>query len=547
MKLLLTLLLAACCLFGNAQSRSGSMQTDIDSLFKAFDRPGSPGAAVLVVKDGRIAFEKGYGMANLEYDQPITPTTVFDIASVSKQFCGFAISTLIQEGKISPDDDIHKYLPWVPQFGKTITVRNLIHHTSGLRDWPEALHAAGWRWDEAFRYEDIIRMVGKQRELDFDPGSKYQYSNTGYNLLAEIVTKVSGTPFPQWIAEHIFKPLGMNESVVMSDYSKVVKHLASSYNTENDGYHKSTDELIAWGSSSILTTTEDLAKWVIRFQQGLDEKDPVYLRMIETDKLNNGQANNYAYGLDVRAVDGHRNINHTGGWAGFATVISNYPDQKLSIIILANTNNFNPYGNASEIARLILKDKTKPAPATEDLSRLPTIQVDTMRLKKYTGTYQLGPGWYATFTLENGRMMVQANGEDKFTTDFKSDTVLWVRAYGASVTFTDIKDKAYALKYKGILAKRVEPVKTDPAELPRYAGTYYSKELETTYRLSIENGKLVAHHMRLGDFNLQPDLIAVDQFGSDVGTMAFFKDKENKIAGFRLSGGRIRNILFEKQ
>src|SRR6185437_8925833 len=119
MKLLLTLLLAACCLFGSAQSRSGSMQTDIDSLFKAFDRPGSPGAAVLVVKDGRIAFEKGYGMANLEYDQPITPTTVFDIASVSKQFCGFAISTLIQEGKISPDDDIHKYLPWVPQFGKT--------------------------------------------------------------------------------------------------------------------------------------------------------------------------------------------------------------------------------------------------------------------------------------------------------------------------------------------------------------------------------------------------------------------------------------------
>src|SRR6185312_6459891 len=174
---------------------------------------------------------------NLEYDQPITPTTVFDIASVSKQFCGFAISTLIQEGKISPDDDIHKYLPWVPQFGKTITVRNLIHHTSGLRDWPEALHAAGWRWDEAFRYEDIIRMVGKQRELDFDPGSKYQYSNTGYNLLAEIVTKVSGKPFPQWIAEHIFKPLGMNESVVMSDYSNVVKHLASSYYTENDGYH----------------------------------------------------------------------------------------------------------------------------------------------------------------------------------------------------------------------------------------------------------------------------------------------------------------------
>jgi CubicO group peptidase (beta-lactamase class C family) len=547
MKLLFTLCLALCCLFGCAQNKSGPMQAAIDSLFKAFDRPGSPGAAVLVVKDGRIVFEKGYGMANLEYDQPITPTTVFDIASVSKQFCGFAISTLIQEGKISPDDDIHKYLPWLPQFGKAITIRNLIHHTSGLRDWPEALHAAGWRWDEAFRYEDIMRMVGKQRELDFDPGSKYQYSNTGYNLLAEIVGKVSGKPFPEWIAEHIFRPLGMNSSVVMTDYSKLVKHLASSYYSDNNQYHKSTDELIAWGSSSILTTTEDLAKWVIRFQQGLEEKDPVYLRMIETDKLNNGEPNNYAYGLDVRTVDGIRNINHTGGWAGFATVISNYPDQKLSIIILGNTNNFSPYGNASEIASLLLKQKTEPAAQSENLSRLPNVNVDTMRLKKYTGTYQLGPGWYATFTLESGRLMVQANGENKFPTDLKSDTTLWVPAYNSSVTFLDIKDKANALKYKGIVARRVEPAKIDFSDFPQYAGIYYSKELEATYKLTIEKGKLVAHHMRLGDFNLEPDFVAADQFGSEVGTLAFFRDKKNNIAGFRLSGGRIRNILFEKQ
>src|SRR5258708_36279889 len=151
MKIFLSLSLALCCLFGFGQNKPDSLQTGIDSLFKAFDRPGSPGAAVLIVRNGKIAFEKGYGMANLEYDQPITPTTVFDIASVSKQFCGFAISTLIQQGKISPDDDIHKYLPDVPQFGKTITIRNLIHHTSGLRDWPEALHAGGWRWDEAIR------------------------------------------------------------------------------------------------------------------------------------------------------------------------------------------------------------------------------------------------------------------------------------------------------------------------------------------------------------------------------------------------------------
>src|SRR5476651_1114784 len=215
MKINLTLLFVYISLFCTAQTTPVSLQNQMDSMFKKYDKPTSPGVAALIVKDGKIVFEKGYGMANLEYDAPITPTTVFDIASVSKQFCGFAISTLIQEGKILPDDDIHKYLPDVPQFSKPITIRNLIHHTSGLRDWPEALHAAGWRWDEAFRYEDIMRMVKQQRELDFDPGSKYQYSNTGYNLLAEIVAKVSGKTFPEYIDGHIFKPLDMKQSMVM--------------------------------------------------------------------------------------------------------------------------------------------------------------------------------------------------------------------------------------------------------------------------------------------------------------------------------------------
>jgi len=153
-------------------------RADIDTLFNVYNRSGAPGVAVLIVKDGKVVFKKGYGMANLEHNIPISPTTVFDIASVSKQFTGFAISTLIQEGKISPDDDIHKYLPDVPQFGKTITIRHLIHHTSGLRDWPATLHAAGWRWDEAFTFEDIMRMVKQQKELDFEPGSQYSYSNT---------------------------------------------------------------------------------------------------------------------------------------------------------------------------------------------------------------------------------------------------------------------------------------------------------------------------------------------------------------------------------
>jgi CubicO group peptidase (beta-lactamase class C family) len=551
MKIHLAFLLLLCCLAGclsrTSQNISVSQQTQIDSVFNAYSQLGSPGVAVLIVKDGNVVFKKGYGLANLEYDIPVSTTTVFDIASVSKQFTGFAISTLIQQGEISPDDDIHKYLPDVPQFNKPITIRNLIHHTSGLRDWPSALHAAGWRWDEAFSYNDIMRMVGKQHDLDFEPGSQYSYSNTGYNLLAAIVVKVSGKTFPDYIAENIFKPLRMNSSQVLSDYSSIVKNLAGSYSPNGHGYSKNNDELTAWGSSSIVTTVEDLSKWVINFQQSLDRRDPVYLRMIETDVLNNGQKNNYAYGLAVGDDNGIRNIRHDGGWAGFRTIISNYPDEKLSIILLSNHGSFDTGANADAIAQLFLKDKLKAGQTHPDINGLPTIKVDSAILKKYTGTYQLGIGWYATFTLEDGKLMVQANGENKFSTDLKTDTSLWVPAYGASVTFTSITDKAGALKYKDINAKRIVPIKADLSQLNEYAGSYYSPELETSYRLTVENGKLVAHHMRLGDFAFDPDIAVAGGFSGYNGIIAFYKNGQNKVSGFKLTDGRIKNIVFNKQ
>ncbi len=167
MKIYLTTALLLASKICGAQIPNDVIAKECDSIFNTYD--GKPGVAVMIVQDGKIAFEKGYGLANLEYNIPITPTTVFDIASCAKQFTGYAISTLIQQGKISPDDDIHKYLPDVPDFGKKITIRNLIHHTSGLRDWPEGLHAAGWRWEEAFSWDDIMRMVKQQKELDFEP------------------------------------------------------------------------------------------------------------------------------------------------------------------------------------------------------------------------------------------------------------------------------------------------------------------------------------------------------------------------------------------
>ena len=180
-KLLLSSLLTILILtklFGQ-QKKVDSLAFKIDAIFKKYDGKDRPGCAVGIIRNNQLVFKKGYGMANLEYDIPNSSTSVFDIASVSKQFAGYAIATLLNEKKIALDDDIHQYLPEVPDFGKKITIRHLVHHTSGLRDWPQTLHAAGWRWDEAFSFEDIMRMVKNQKDLDFEPGFKYSYSNTG--------------------------------------------------------------------------------------------------------------------------------------------------------------------------------------------------------------------------------------------------------------------------------------------------------------------------------------------------------------------------------
>lgn len=548
MKIHLTLPVILCALFASAQNNSPHNQKEVDSVFKNYDTKTGPGVAVLVLKDQKVIFEKGYGMANLEYDVPITPASVFDIASVSKQFTGYAISTLLQQGKISEKDDIHKYLPDVPQYAGKITIHNLIHHTSGIRDWPMSLNIAGWRWDEDFLFEDIMRMVKHQKDLDFEPGSKFSYSNTGYNLLAVIVEKVTGEPFPQWIKKNIFVPLNMNSSIVLDNHQKVIKHLATSYYGNGDTAGKINDALIAYGSSSIYTSVEDLSKWVIHFQQALESKDPVFQRMIQYDTLTTNARNTYGYGLFMNDNDhGLLSISHDGGWAGYNTIIENFPNEKFSVILLSNAAGFDPESYAFALAKVFLKDKIKEGPAKENLQTLPTVKVNESQLQKYTGSYQLGTGWYVTFTLENAQLMVQANGEDKFPTEAKSDTVFWVQGYGSSFTFKDIKDKARTAKYRNIIAKRITPITVTSDQLKDYAADYHSEELQTDYKITVKDNKLSIYHIRLGDVTLDTDLAIKDQFSSSVGSVLFVHNTEGKITGFKLSGGRPKNIWFEKK
>jgi hypothetical protein len=261
----------------------------VDELFTVWDTNDTPGAAIAVVKDGSIIYKNGYGLSNLEYDIPITPSSIFHIASISKQFTVFSILLLEKQGKLSLDDDIRKYIPEVPDFGTIITLRHLASHTSGLRDQWNLLSMAGWRMDDVITKEHILKLVSKQKELNFNPGEEYAYCNTGFTLLAEVVSRTSDMSFAEFTEVNIFEPLKMNNTLFYDDHEKIVKNRAYSYNSSSDGYKKSVLNYANVGATSLFTTVEDLALWSMNFSNLTVGDSTIVNKMNTTAILNNGK------------------------------------------------------------------------------------------------------------------------------------------------------------------------------------------------------------------------------------------------------------------
>ncbi len=368
-----------------------SLEAKVDQVFAEWDKPDSPGAALSVIKDSEIIYKRGYGMANLEYDIPIAPTTIFDIASVSKQFAGFAIATLLHEGKLSLDDDIRMHLPDVPDFGTKITIRHLVHHTSGLRDWVQALVIAGGQMDDVISFKHILKMVRRQRELNFEPGTAFLYSNTGYNLLAEIVEKITGDSFREWTDANIFKPLAMTSTHFHDDHEMIVKNRAYSYlSVKDNGFKNAVNNLTALGSSSLYSTVEDLSKWILNFDDARIGGQAVIEQMHQRGVLNNGEQISYAFGLDTGEYRAQKTVGHGGSWRGFRSHLIRFPDQKFGIVILCNLDTFNPLNLAKKVADLYLADvlaPEAPQPDTQTPERTETAPLSPEQLSEYEGAY----------------------------------------------------------------------------------------------------------------------------------------------------------------
>lgn len=530
-----------------AQPSADSISKLSDSVFHQFNTTKGPGCAVAFIKEGKVVFKKGYGLASLEYGIPITTSTVFDIASLSKQFTGLAISTLLQEKKIFLDDNIRKYLPQVPDFGQPITVSHLVHHTSGLRDWPEALAFAGYKWEDVMSFNDILRMVQNQKELDFAPGTAYSYSNTGYNLLAAIVEKVTGKSFRTWTVQNIFTPLNMPSALFLDTHTEVIKNMAFSYRSSPGGFLKAPSQLTAYGSSSMFTSLDDFIKWAIHLQQAWTKEDPVYNRMREGSILANGDKVLYGFGLVEGKYRGLTTLSHTGSWAGYRSLSLYFPDQNAAIILFGNAAELNiELGYRLADAVLANYFKTVEIKLSGITAANETLTLSPSVLNQYSGTYKLRPGWLLTITLEGKQLMAQATNEEKYPMLAKTDSSFWVPAYGAAIIFNRNKEgKTEQLTYKTFQAKKIVPFTPDTKKLKEYNGTYFSEELQTSYTISRLHEKLFINHRRRGDFPLQ--VSEEDEFALPLGSLRFIRGKKNKVTGFKLSGSRVKNIHFERK
>ena len=526
-----------------------TIEQRVDKLFEEWDNPASPGAAVAVVRDGMVVYRKGFGSAQLEYGVPITPSTVFHVASVSKQFPAFAVSMLEREGKLSVDDDIRKHLPWVPDFGQKITIRHLLNHTSGLRDQWELLIMAGWRMEDVITQKDIIRLVKKQRELNFKPGEQYMYSNTGFTLLAEVVSKVSGKPFVQWVQENIFVPLGMSSSHFHIDHQRIVKNRAYSYRQDRErGLVKSILSYANVGATSLFTTVEDMANWMRNYSERRVGDETLVARMFQKGLLNSGKKINYGRGLGIGEYKGLKRISHGGADAGFRSSMVYFPQQRFGVVVLSNLAQFQAGTVAYKIVDLYLKDHLKEEGAAPKPKK--PYKLSKKKLKVFSGQYWLaGLKLLRDIKLEDDTLFyVRTSGYRSELVPISESAFFMKDSPDAVVSFSDVNyQKTQTLTVvvadDPATGRRVVPYTPSQEELSEYAGRYLAPELDVFYKLRAGEKGLIIDFKNASGEGFTPLIEDVFSYRG-YSTITFQRDQAGKPSGFTVDSGRIKNLKF---
>jgi CubicO group peptidase (beta-lactamase class C family) len=338
----------------------------IDTLFREWDDPGSPGCSLGILRRGKVLYSRGYGMASLEHDVPISQKTVFDLGSTSKQFVAFCIALLENRGKISAEDDAARYLPELGKYAGKIRIKHLLHHTSGIRDYLALMELAGMRYENEYPDEQIFNLIKMQRDLNFIPGGEFLYSNSGYLLLGEIIKRVSGLSLREFADKNIFSPLGMKNTHFHDDYSVIVRNKATGYSASANGFKTDISLFDVVGDGGINTNVTDLAKWDANFYVNrLGGGQDLIKKIITPGRLNDGRELAYSYGLFLSEYRGQRVVSHGGAWVGYRSEMMRFPDKGLTIVCLSNLVQVKPTHISKRIADICLEGELagRPTPA----------------------------------------------------------------------------------------------------------------------------------------------------------------------------------------
>jgi CubicO group peptidase (beta-lactamase class C family) len=405
----------------------------IDSIFADWDRPDSPGCAVAVLQDGRATFARGYGSANLDYQVPITPQTVFYLASVSKQFTAAAIALAAHQGYLSLDDDLRHWFPELPDYGATIRVRHLVHHTSGLRDYLGLMSLAGMSYGNSWSDDEILDLIVRQRGLNFTPGTEYLYSNSGYFLMAALVGRATGRSLREYTTAEMFEPLGMSNTWFHDDASQVVRNRAVAYGPLSGGGYRMTHlfNFDKVGSGGLYSTLEDLALWDANFYGSRIGGDGFLATLHTPGVLTSGETLDYAFGLRLDEYRGLPTVEHGGSMMGFRTFFLRFPGERTSLVTLCNLGSLNPTALTRVVADVVLADRlmpvpepaTRPAGAATGPAEEPAVVRSASPLPAYAGRYvsaELGVAYEVAVRGDTLRL-AQPGGADRALTALGGD------------------------------------------------------------------------------------------------------------------------------
>ena len=530
----------------------------VDQLLAPWDRRDGPGAAVSVWRGGRTLFAKAYGMANLAYDIPFTVTTPTNIGSTSKQFTAFAVMLLVDDGKLSLDDDVRKHIPELPDLGKTVTVRNLLTHTSGYREIYNALVLGARRFDEGDHVsrDEIIALVQRQPSLQNAPGAEFNYNNTAFALASIVVERVAKQPFAEFMAQRVFAPLGMTHSTVRADRHATVRGATTGYSRAPNGEWRDLGDLpSSMGAGGIYTTIGDLQLWVENYAKPRVGKAESIALMMTPFTLTNGKSTGYGMGLFIDKQGPLTRIHHGGADISHRSQLAYYPGINAGVTVQSNDGGFDS-GLAFRIAKAFFPEITPPVTAAATFD---PASYDAKRFDQFVGRYALdaAPQFVMTFSRSGDSLIAQATNQPAIQLTPTSDSTFTLRTVQASITFhRDAQGKATGLTLHQNGNQKATRLVGEPAkawvptasELAEYAGRYFSEELETFYDITVKDGKLVVAHRRMAATNFLPGAKETFSGTGDAAniTVVFERDRNGQVIAFYAGNGRARDVRFAR-